>query len=423
MGKLVLWTILLGTAASAAQAAPATGLSAGCAELNGFTAALLEVRVDEVITERPLAAGEVVTIRGTAMTQQGNQPSDGWYVSDPVAANPGSFGFAPLSPVYGPTAFAFLQTFVVPVAGMLSFGISETGPVYTDIENFALTCTLPALDLTIVKVTRAAQGRSIISSLQRNYATRFGGAPVADGTFVSTKGGKDGVNVWAAITGRTFWDGYDGNSVGLTFGADRFVGAQTLVGLMAGRNQQKITDASGVDNNSSANMLGVYAAHAIGDTVVMDGYVARSWVGYDVDGTEFDTGRTLVGLSATGRIENAAGVLQPRARVDASRESFPESVSGLTAGRAEAATASVGARFDWNTPLGASGLKPFASLDVEWNYARDTDDVVSHFTAPRLGLGVTGQVGQGELTAALDLGRVAEDVNDAGLTLSYDLRF
>lgn len=422
MKKLAFCTLLLGTAASAAQAAP----SAGCAALQGFSTSLLEVRVNNQITDLPLSAGEVVSISGSAMTQSGNQPSDGWYVSDPVAGNPGAFGYAPLSPVYGPTSSPFTQTFIVPAAGMLSFGISETGAVYTDILNLSITCALPALDLTIVAVANAAQRRAIISSLQRNYASRFGGAPVADGAFVSSKGdaaGKDGVNVWSSLSGRTYSNGQDGNAVGLTFGADRFVGAETLLGVMLGRTGERITDDAGAESDADAAMLGLYAARAFGKGVLVDGYVAYARVSYDVDGATFDTDRALFGLSASGRIPHASGVFQPRARVDAAWEDFPADVTGLTSGRSRTATAALGARFDWAQPIAASGLKPYASLDVEWTYIRDTADASSTFAAPRLGLGVSGLVGQGELSAGIDIGRVAENVNDAGLTVSYDLRF
>lgn len=411
-----------------ASATSALAQSAGCADINGFTSALVAVRVDETISALALDAGETVTISGSSVTHFGGG-SDGWYVSDPLSGAPGPFGSAPLSPIFTGTGVAFSQTFVVPDGGMLSFGLSETGPISTDLADVTIMCVVPAAaggGSQIVILSGLAQQQAITTSLGRNYRTRFamaGAAPSSNGVFASTKGQDNDVAAWVSMSGRAFWDGYEGEAVDLTFGLDSFVAENTLVGVMLGLNRLSVGDAAGSTTDANAAMIGVYAAQGLAGGLLADGYLAWSRVSYDATGASFDTDRLLAGLALTGSIEQAAGVLQPRARISGAWEDFPMGVAGVVGGNTEQIVAAIGARFDWNTALSGTALRPYVSLDLEYGNSTDTSGTRDEFFAPRIGFGVNGAVGGGMLAANFDIGQTSSNVYDAGIDLNYEFRF
>ncbi len=421
--KAMNTAVVLGVLASLGTGTSALAQSAGCADINGFSSSLVMIRVDELISSLPLSAGETVRISGSSYTNSFAGSGAGWYVSDPLSGNPGPFGSAPLSPIFTATGVAFSETFVVPVGGMLSFGLSETGAISSDLANVSITC---AAGSNLVVVSGLAQQQAITTSLGRNYRNRFGSGDVAqpsNGVFASSKGRADEVSAWVSMTGRTYWDSYEGNAVDLTFGLDKFVSANSLAGVMVGVNRLSVSNSAGSSTDATAAMVGVYAAHSYASGTLTDAYLAWSRVSYDASGSSFDTDRWTAGIAATGNIEQATGTLQPRARISASWEDFPTGVSGVVAGTTEQYVVAIGARFDWKDALEGTALKPFASVDLEYGSVKDTSSVRDTFLAPRFGFGVNGMLGGGFLTASIDAGRTTSSVFDAGLDLNYEFNF
>lgn len=410
-----------------ASGSSALAQSAGCADINGYFAGTVFVRVDALISNLPLSAGETVTISGSQVTRFGSG-TEGWYVSDPASGVPGIFGSAALSPTYTSIGVPFSETFVVPVGGMLSFGLTETGGNFTNLNDVRITCGIPGGGGSqIILISAFAQQKAITTSLGRNYRNRFANAGAAqqpsDGIFASTKGQDADMSAWVSMTGRTYWDGYDGNAVDLTFGVDKFVSANTLLGVMLGVNHLSVSDATGASTDANAAMIGVYAAHSYASGTLTDAYFAWSRVSYDASGSSFDTERWSAGVAVTGAIEQAAGTLQPRARLAASWEDFPTGVTGIVAGTTQQVTTSIGARFDWKEALSGTALKTFASVDFEYGSTKDTAGLRDTFIAPRIGFGVNGMVGAGVLTASFDIGQTTSDVYDAGIDLNYEFSF
>lgn len=406
-----------------ASGSSALAQSAGCADINGFSNGFVPVRGDRTISPLPLSAGETVRISGSSVEHFGGG-ADGWYVSDPFSG-PSAFGDGALSPIFTATGVPFSETFVVPVGGMLSFGLSETGPISLNMFDLTLMCSVGGSNLTIF--SSVAQQQAITTSLGRNYRNRFGNPGAAeqpsDGIFASTKGQGEDISAWVSMTGRTYWDGYDGNAVDLTFGVDKFVSANSLLGVMLGVNRLSVSDATGASTDANAAMIGVYAAHSYADGTLTDAHLAWSRVSYDAAGSSFDTDRWSAGVAVTGVIEQANGTLQPRARLAASWEDFPTGVTGVVAGTTQQVTASIGARFDWKEALSGTALKTFASVDFEYGGTKDTAGLRDTFIAPRFGFGVNGMVGAGVLTASFDVGQTTSDVYDAGIDLNYEFSF
>ncbi|SFA91118.1 hypothetical protein SAMN05421688_1684 [Poseidonocella pacifica] len=144
---------------------------------------------------------------------------------------------------------------------------------------------------------------------------------------------------------------------------------------------------------------------------------------YEANDEEFETDRYMMGLGLSGSVDHAIGTFEPRIRIDAAREEFPDDIAGLTGGRFEQIVASAGGRFDWNTGILDTGLTPFASLDIEMSRSEDTDGETDSFASPRIGFGLSGSLKGGYLHSSIDVGRVGSDVYDAGLELSYEFKF
>lgn len=425
MSKLT-YALALGAFASLASGSAALAQSAGCADIDGFTSALVAIRIDNTLSSLAFSAGDTITVSGSSATHSGTG-SDGWYISDPASGVSGGFGSAALSPIFTATGVAFSETFVVPVGGMLSFGLSETGPYSTDLADVTITCLGGSGGSDLIILSGFAQQQSITTSLGRNYRNRFAGAGAAplstSGFFTSTKGTNEEVSAWVSTTARGYWDSYEGGSLDLSFGVDRFVSANTLVGVMLGLNRLSVSDATGADTDATAGMLGLYAAHSTSDGLLADGYLAWARTSYDASGSSFDTDRLMAGLGISAAIEKSTGILQPRARLSGAWEDFPTGVTGVVAGKTRQVIASVGARYDWAKPLPGTALKPFAALDLEYASLQDTSGTQDDFLAPRIGFGVNGAVGAGTLSASIDIGQTASNVYDAGIDISYEFTF
>lgn len=415
------------TLAFLASGSSALAQSAGCAEINGYTNSFLFFSRETTISSNPLTEGETVTISGSSYRPIFPRIDSGWYVSDPVSGNPGPFGSAPLSPIFTAQFVPFSETFVVPTGGMLSFGLAESAFSDTLLEYVTITCTVPTIETQIVVLSSFAQQRAVITSLSRNYRTRFamadGNTSSGDQLFASTKGQGQDVSAWVSTSGRTYWDGYEGESVDLTLGLDSFVSQKTLVGVMLGFNSLSVTDLSGASTDADAAMFGVYAAHGYSNGLLTDAYLAWSRVSYDASGASFKTDRVMASIGVSGMIEQAGGTLQPRARLTGTWEDFPTGITGVVAGNTEQLLASVGAQFDWRDALTGTNLRPFISVDLEYGNAKDTSGNRDEFLAPRIGFGVNGSVEGGILSASVDFGRTTSDVYDAGLDLSYEVQF
>lgn len=404
-----------------APASAALAQSAGCAALNATPTGDITVMPTATLTMSALNAGETVTISGTGISTMMAMPGAGWFITDPTA------GGGAVSPTYDATNAAFSHVFTVASGGMLSFGLQETGPNFTQLLGVSITCVGTASGGDVILLSGFAQQHSISSALGRNFRNRFGlpGA-VPQGprnVFASTKGQDSEVSAWISLSGRSFWDGYEGSAVDLSFGVDRFVAANTLVGVMVGLNRLSVSDATGASTDADAGMIGLYAAQGLTGGLLADGYLAWSRVSYDAAGSSFDTDRVMAGLGLSGSIEQAAGLLQPRARLSAAWEDFPTGITGVVAGNSEQLTASLGARFDWRDPMPGTALTPFLSVDIEYGRLQDPSGTEDDYLAPRIGLGVNGMVGAGRLSASLDIGQSGSDVYDAGLDLTYEISF
>ncbi|SIO54163.1 Autotransporter beta-domain-containing protein [Rhodovulum sp. ES.010] len=435
-------TLFIGAGLAALIATDAAAQSAGCADIDGDTIGFGIGSQD--FTALAFDADETITFKADNVTSGAQNANAAAFVLRDGGGNPLSpvFVYAisgPFAPDSGPVA----ETLVVPDGGFTGLGWREdvgAGGSATQFNNISLSCAVAAVAATYqpreaAQVTTVGQQRSIATTLARNSAGRLGGGgtPVAtrDSVFLSTQnlfsgsGSDPDANLWVSLSARSYFDGYEGNAADLLAGVDFRLNGDTLLGVMVGAGVADLEDdAAATRTDVDSRLFGLYGAHRFGGTVLtLDGYLAYADLDYDTGADRFGTERVLAGLSLSGTHEMAAGTLTPRARLWGTWEDFPAGAVAVTGGTTRQVLASLGARFDWGTAIAGTALTPFASFDVEYGALDEIGGTTDDFLAPRVGLGLSGRVGGGDLALALDAGRSASDVLDAGLSVSYEMRF
>jgi hypothetical protein len=416
-------SLILSSTAALAQ-------SAGCIGLDSYNGS--SSFKDDIFTTSPFDEGEVITLTADSLTS--NQSNAAFYFATAVGTSISN------SFVYTLPSGPIVETFVVPVGGIIGLGWQEDTSVgkQTTFTNLALSCSAGVTDgaiqvLDLAQISTAGQQRAIGDALDRNLNGRFdgGGSNFAsrNAVFVSTqnaagnRGARTEYNAWMSLSGRYYWDGYEGYSADVLFGMDRLVTSNTLVGLMIGVGATDLEIDGGAETSTDSVLFGAYGAHEYQSGMMIDGYLAYSSVSYDAGGTQLDTERYHLGISVSGDVETASGVLQPRAGLGAAWEDFPDGVAGITAGYSRQLAATLGVRHDWTAPLGGTNLMPFASIDFEYNTTDGSDGASDEYIAPRLGFGLEGEIGNGYFASSIDIGQAASNVYDAGIDLSYEFRF
>ncbi len=429
-------TIRVALAASVALgvSTPVFAQSAGCSTINGFRSSLVQVRVFEELVDGRFRAGEEITLTARSVVSSEPVGTPVWAFADLALAF--DFGDGAFSPTYSSSNTPIRETIIVPTGGISGLALTEFGPWFTDLNGVVISCGIPILPIGAVVSSLAGigvihQNQSLRVALDHNLLGRLQGgerpeaAVTRSSAFVSTQGMSDQPmdgNAWLSLNSRAYFDGYEGHATDFSAGMDWLLSESSIVGVVIGAGLTDLEDATVSEAKSSSLLIGAYGAYGLASGVLVDGYLAYSVVDYDVGDADFDTNRTLAGLSVNGNVSVSSGVLQPRVRLSGSWEDFPTDVVGLTGGASQQYRASIGARHDWNSTLAGTGLKPWASLDFEYGYQEDTDGLTDDFFAPRLGIGLNGTVGLGVLTASIDVGRTTSDVYDAGLALSYEFK-
>nr|WP_309501855.1 autotransporter outer membrane beta-barrel domain-containing protein [uncultured Roseovarius sp.] len=425
--------LLLSTGMAAAQ-------SAGCAAVNGFSTPHSEFR--ENFTSLGFSEGEIVTLTADSIASEGgfiDGPEGGgagigqsafYFVDGSRTRLSGTFFYPRPSDVVS-------ETFVMP-SGVNGLGWAEDAPAgsfYTEFTNLGVTCaTVSPISFSsdVAKISVAGQQRAINGALGSNINSRFsrGGESVVtrNSVFFSTQGHTGNqqmdANAWFSVDTRAYFDGYEGYSADLTFGADFLVNTNTLLGVMLGFNASNLEDKAGNETDAEALLVGVYGAHRFSGTdIVLDGYLSYSAVDYDTGPTTIETDRILAGLRVSGSYDVEDGTVSPRASLSGTWEDFPIGAVAPVGGTNQQTLVSVGVEMAWNKPLPGTALLPYVSVDLEYGWVEEVGGQSSDFAAPRIGFGVSGEAGGGQLALSFDAGRTTSSVIDAGIGLSYEFTF
>ncbi len=429
--------IISASAALLLSAGMAAAQSAGCAAVDGFfTSSSL---IGQNFTNLAFDVGETVTLTADSLTSDG-----GFRAIGGPGTGIGAFRFvdASYTTISGPFGYPFAsgpisETLVMP-SGVIGLGWTEDitlGGYFTQFTNLGVTCAIVprfAFSPDLAKINAAGQQQALNGALSSNISSRFGrgGENVAtrNSVFVSTQNlagdYQMDASAWVALNSRAYFGGYEGHSVDLMLGADYLANSNTLLGVMLGAGISDLEDTVGTKTETDALLVGVYGAYRFsGSDIILDGYLTYAAVDYDTGTSTFKTDRLLAGLTLSGSYDIASGTVSPRARLLGTSEDFPAGAVAPVGGTTQQALVSVGAEMAWNKPLGGTYLLPFASLDVEYGTVQDVGGLSDDFLAPRVGVGISGTVGGGQLAVSIDAGRTTSAVTDVGLGLSYDFTF
>lgn len=304
-------------------------------------------------------------------------------------------------------------------------------PIPTPIPTPTPTPTPEPTPTPAAQTSVTVQASVTQNAINTNIAGRFGGSGMAansNGLTVSSRGldtavadlGEPELNAWVGVEGRRFTGTTTGNSRNLSFGLDRLVSPNFVIGGYVSYNDQTAT-VGGASTTTKSPLFGAYAARKMENGLFFSGFIGYGRPDYTIATTRFTATRRVVGASISGQFVAAGLRLTPLASLLASREDLPAAGS-LAADQLDNREASLSLRVEPAQRF-ANGILPYATLGAE--YRRQGTNLVAYdsFTKPRLGLGFDWQLAAGNLRFDLDYGNITSTANDLGASLVYDFKF
>jgi hypothetical protein len=285
---------------------------------------------------------------------------------------------------------------------------------------------------TAAAISVSTQTNATQTAINTNIAARFGqGGGFTAGQsniFVSTRGmdkniaqfGEPELNAWVALEGRRFSGNATGDSANLTFGLDRLVNPNLILGGFVSVNDQALK-TSGQETETKSPLIGAYAAQKINESLFFSGFVGYGHPKYSVSGTDYTSTRKILGLSLNGSYTAGAYLLKPDLSVLATQEDIPNSAAS-TADQLNDTQTKLTLRIEPAARF-ANGLLPYASLAADYRRSSSNLNSAEDFTKPRFAIGMDWEMAKGSLRIDLDYGTVSSGVNDLGAALTYNLRF
>lgn len=320
------------------------------------------------------------------------------------------YGAAPV-PVNFPTSFAPVQD------GVITISQNAGGAI--------ITCSRTNSALLLLYIN--TQSQQIMTSVVMNMRSRFGqggNTATQNSLFMSTRnaGAASGanrfeepeLNAWFSAEWRQYSGGTDGHSADIVFGIDKFIGADTLLGLYVAYGQQDLRIGA-TTSNSKSPAVGLYLSHQFAPGTFLDSSFGVARPKYDGTAGSFTATRYLGAVSYSGTMQVNGMTLAPFIRASGYVEHQP-------ANTIHSLTTSVGTRI---TPQTAweNGVMPYLSIAAD--YGRLSDDLGASDTyfAPRVGLGLSADMARGRLNVDFDAGKVNSTTRDYGLRVTYEMKF
>ncbi|MCB1368430.1 MAG: autotransporter outer membrane beta-barrel domain-containing protein [Rhodobacteraceae bacterium] len=234
-------------------------------------------------------------------------------------------------------------------------------------------------------------------------------------------------NAWATLEGRSYSGVLDGHSFDLVGGVDRLVSPDLLVGVLGGFGRTFVTDA-GTPETVTSPMLGAYFGRNWNDALILDGFVAFAAPRYGISGATFSSRRLSGGMTLTGRVRHDTVTVEPFLFARAYHEWQPTYTTGLgavvAANEAINVSASLGVRVSMTgTAEAPNRLVPYVSAAADMRRASSTLGGVDLVSAPRIGLGLRGDIAGGQMSLDFDFGKTRSDTYDRGMKFGYEMKF
>jgi autotransporter-like protein len=233
-------------------------------------------------------------------------------------------------------------------------------------------------------------------------------------------------SAWASVEARSYSGGLEGVSADLVAGFDRMLTPDILVGMVGGYGRTIVSDA-GTPEVAASPMLGIYIGKNVDNKLIIDGFITAAAPRYDISGASFVASRMSAGLTFTGQIERPGLLIEPFLFARGYREVQPGYTTGLgaviAANEALSVSASVGVKFSYTKGFGSGNFIPYASAAADFQRQTSTLSADDVLTAPRIAMGVSGEIGNGTLNVDVDFGKTRSDTYDRGLKVGYELNF
>lgn len=284
---------------------------------------------------------------------------------------------------------------------------------------------------TAAAMSVSTQTSATQSAITTNIAGRFGAGGFSAGAnniFVSSRGldaaadalGEPELNAWVALEGRRFTGTSTGDSRSITFGIDRLVNPDLVIGGFIGLGDQTVTSA-GTTTATSAPLIGAYGARKINDTLFLTGFAGYGRPEYSVGAQRGTATRRLAGVALNGSFAAQGLTFKPAVSVLASQEDMP-ALGTSAADTLRNVQGQLDLRVEPQQRL-ANGLLPYARLAADFNRQSSNAGETDSFTKPRIGFGADWQLASGTLRLDVDYGSINSGTNDLGAALTYDFRF
>jgi ubiquitin len=288
---------------------------------------------------------------------------------------------------------------------------------------------------TISTISANSQARAMQTGTSNNSRSRFGGTSsnivARSQLFFSSQDlssnpiERPELNAWVSAEGRHYSGGNDGYAADIVVGADKLFSDNFLAGMMLAYGRVEISDTT---NNAVANSpaVGAYFATKFAGHLILDGYISYARPEYKLNGATLKSDRVSASLAVSGHHKTGTLNIQPFASVSGFNESQPSYTGtggAVAANDIDEYKASLGARFEMSNALGSTGMTPYVSAAVDYGHSKSTAKGTTSFTAPRLGFGMSGPVGEGFLIIDLDGGKVTSDTYDVGIRANYGFKF
>jgi len=316
-----------------------------------------------------------------------------------------------------------------------SLAVSSDGTVTISQEAGGASITCNRTGSAGILLYVRTQAQAIQQALLMNALARRGngGNVVSQNSlFIASRNLVDGTsyqdtpefNAWFSLEGRKLDGDTDGSTADLTFGFDQEIGENSFIGGFVGYSHQKLT-TSGTSSTSKSPAIGTYGSFALGQDLFLDAHIGYSRPSYDIGAASFDADRYFGGLSLNGRIHRENVEYAPFFTLQSVREDRPSYLDGATtvaANTIQSHVGSLGLRIDANRAW-SNGLKPYASVAVDFTKSSDDTGAEDEFVSPRIGFGGSFETGSGLLRFDFDLGKVGSNTRDYGANISYELNF
>jgi len=235
----------------------------------------------------------------------------------------------------------------------------------------------------------------------------------------------DRLNWWASSTATRLTGNNTGSSGNVTVGLDTSVGSRAIAGLYVAYDWTEVAEGES-PSTAKSPALGAYIGAKVSDRFAVDAHFGLSRPKYEVSGSDFRTKRVIGSVGLIGTWQTQMLTLAPGIRVNAYDEKVPAHIEGtadFAADRRQFWSLEATIRVSGSSLLEDTGVKPYIEVTAGRSGHTSEADGGQLYGIAHGAIGLTGQLGLGEVSLELSGGDATEDTRFGGISASYGVRF